>query len=346
MTREASKENEESAAAETPHRTKRTIPFPQTKIPVPQEPLLQAAEPVPTYSPRQCADQPDPERNAGHGMYNKAALAAYITARCGSAERPVGKVKLMKLVYLIQRKAEVALTEAFVRRAAGPVDDAINAALNLAAKKGWVEVLPKRDRMIPIVPGPDPEPALVQVKKYFGASFAPVDRMVDKMKKWGGPALERWAIIEPLAREMIEAGREPTVAGIKAALAADPVWKKKLHKSFFSDPNIAATLRGLRDFGFLSTLPKGQPAPQESPVPPTPIQHRHRDIQHSTVRDDIPQQILAAMHPGRDYRRADLLNAADITPAQWTSAIRQLKNKGVVLQIGEKRGARYRLNMR
>lgn len=50
------------------------------------------------------------------------------------------------------------------------------------------------------------------------------------------------------------------------------------------------------------------------------------------------------MHPDCDYSRADLLAATVISEADWTWAIRQLKEQGQVVQTGEKRGARYHLS--
>jgi type I restriction enzyme S subunit len=61
------------------------------------------------------------------------------------------------------------------------------------------------------------------------------------------------------------------------------------------------------------------------------------------VSGGIPARILAAMQPGREYSRADLLAATGISEADWIWAIRQLKEQGRVVQKGEKRGARYRL---
>ena len=55
-----------------------------------------------------------------------------------------------------------------------------------------------------------------------------------------------------------------------------------------------------------------------------------------------PQRVLAAMQTGRDYSRADLLTAARVKESEWLWAIRQLKDEGLVIQSGERRGARYR----
>lgn len=57
--------------------------------------------------------------------------------------------------------------------------------------------------------------------------------------------------------------------------------------------------------------------------------------------DSIPQQILAAMQPGREYSRADLACPLKLSAALWNHGIRQLKEQGLVSQRGERRGARY-----
>jgi hypothetical protein len=59
------------------------------------------------------------------------------------------------------------------------------------------------------------------------------------------------------------------------------------------------------------------------------------------VPGGIPARVLAAMQPGRDYSRADLLAVIGISEADWIWAIRQLKERGRVVQKGERRGARY-----
>ncbi len=59
--------------------------------------------------------------------------------------------------------------------------------------------------------------------------------------------------------------------------------------------------------------------------------------------DAIAARILAAMQPGREYARTDLADQLSLTTGQWNAAIQELKRRGKVRQVGEKRGARYRL---
>lgn len=195
----------------------------------------------------------EPERHAGHDMFNKAALVTYIVDRCHDRHRPhaLGRTKLAKLFYLVQRRAEVALTQQFARRAAGPLDDTIHKFLNLAKKRGWLELPPAEGQLKPVVPGRDPRPALDHVRQRWSAVLPAIDQMLDTMKGWGWEALERWATVLHVAENLLAEGKALTPATVKAAIAACPEWRPKLDRAAFSDADIQSTLAGLRRYGFL-----------------------------------------------------------------------------------------------
>lgn len=190
-------------------------------------------------------------RNAGHDMFNKAALVTYIVTKCHDPQRPLGRTKLAKLFYLVQRRAEISLTEQFSRRAAGPLDDAIPKVLNLAKKKGWVALAKAQGKLKPVVPGDKPQAAIEYVKQRWPDGLAAIDEVLDKMKGWGWEALERWATVENAAQQLAADGKPATLAAIKGVIAAEPKWKPKLERDAFSDLNIQRTLKGLRDHGYL-----------------------------------------------------------------------------------------------
>jgi type I restriction enzyme S subunit len=50
------------------------------------------------------------------------------------------------------------------------------------------------------------------------------------------------------------------------------------------------------------------------------------------------------MRPGQEYSRAQLAEALGLSVYEWNMAIRELKESGRVVQTGERRGARYRIN--
>ncbi len=55
----------------------------------------------------------------------------------------------------------------------------------------------------------------------------------------------------------------------------------------------------------------------------------------------IPQTVVSHMAPGQSYSRAELCKALGLSPAEWTWAIRELKETGKVVLTGRRRGTRY-----
>lgn len=192
------------------------------------------------------------KRHAGHDMYNKAALAAYITDRCHAPDRPMGRVKLAKLFYLVQQKAEIELTETFMKRAAGPLDDEIHKFLSLAQKSKWLVLCRGEGDLKPVRPGANVSKAVEQAQKLLGPAKAKVDEMLDQMKGWGYRALERWATVLDASFELKAAGHPATVETIKDVIQKHPEWVPKLNRDEFSDTHIETALKGLRGFGFIT----------------------------------------------------------------------------------------------
>ena len=199
------------------------------------------------------ADPADNGRHAGTDMYNKAALVTYIAVKCHNPQRPdsLGRTKLAKLFYLVQRRAEISLTDQFTRRAAGPLDDAVHKFLNLAKKQHWLALPKPTGSLKPVVPGDDPQPAIDHVKQRWADALAVMDEVLDTMKGWGWRALERWATVENAAQQLAAEGKPVTLAAIKGVIAADPAWRPKLDRPEFADGEIASTLTGLRKHGYL-----------------------------------------------------------------------------------------------
>lgn len=193
------------------------------------------------------------KRHAGHDMFNKAVLAAYITDRCHAPDRPVGRVKLAKLFYLVQKNAEIELSETFMKRAAGPLDDEIHKFLSLAQKNKWLVLGRGQGDLKPVSPGANVSKAVEQAQKLLGSAKAKVDELLDQMKIWGYRALERWATVLEASLELAAAGQPATVEGVKSVIQKHPDWVRKLDREEFSDSNIDAALRGLRGFGFIPT---------------------------------------------------------------------------------------------
>ena len=192
------------------------------------------------------------KRHAGHDMYNKAALVAYIADRCHASDHPMGRVKLAKLFYLAQQKADIELTQTFMKRAAGPLDDEIHKFLSLAQKSKWLVLLRGEGDLKPVKPGRNVSKAIEQAEKLLGPAKAKVDEMLDQMKGWGYRALERWATVLDASFELTAAGQPATVEGVKDVIQKHPEWVPKLNRDEFSDTHIETALKGLRGFGFIT----------------------------------------------------------------------------------------------
>lgn len=192
-------------------------------------------------------------RHAGTDMYNKAALVTYIVVKCHDSQRPnsLGRTKLAKLFYLVQRRAELSLTQQFARRAAGPLDDAIHKFLNLAKNQHWLALPKGTGNLKPVMPGDNPQPAIDHVRQRWADALPVMDEVLDTMKGWGWRALERWATVENAAQQLAAEGKPVTLAAIKGVIAADPAWRPKLDRPEFADSEIASTLTGLRKHGYL-----------------------------------------------------------------------------------------------
>ncbi|MDF1554521.1 MAG: restriction endonuclease subunit S [Deferrisomatales bacterium] len=79
-----------------------------------------------------------------------------------------------------------------------------------------------------------------------------------------------------------------------------------------------------------------QPVPQ--PAPSTAPATR------PTTNDSLAAAILGFLQSGQEYSRADVVDALGLTVGQWNAGIRELKESGAVVQRGERRGARYRVD--
>lgn len=62
-----------------------------------------------------------------------------------------------------------------------------------------------------------------------------------------------------------------------------------------------------------------------------------------TSLDSALAAILCHMQPNREYSRAEIADALGLSIGRWNAAIQELKRRGKVRQVGERRGARYRL---
>jgi type I restriction enzyme S subunit len=83
-----------------------------------------------------------------------------------------------------------------------------------------------------------------------------------------------------------------------------------------------------------------KPAPRRNARPAIKVEPKADTPDHVSL-DSVLTAILDLMQPGREYFRADLADTLGLSTGRWNAAIQELKRRGQVRQVGEKRGARY-----
>lgn len=145
---------------------------------------------------------------------------------------------------------------------------------------------------------------------------------------------------------------------LEAQLTTAQTGRSRLLEATLSEALGMSKMPALRASRTVSTRPTPAPRQTERPLQaakPRLVEPAHTAPQRSVADQpkptpdsrpqSNPEAILAQMKPGHDYSRAQLCDALGLSVYEWNMAIGALKENGQVIQTGEKRGARYRLNM-
>jgi type I restriction enzyme S subunit len=161
------------------------------------------------------------------------------------------------------------------------------------------------------------------------------------------PLAEQHQIVAEVERRLsIVAGAE---AQVDANLRRADRLRQAILKQAFSgqlvphDPNdepASVLLARIRmGVGAIHESPLRRPRQRTEPVGAPPV--ASGDF---ASLDSVLTTILAHMQPGREYSRADIADALGLSTGRWNAAIQELKRRGQVRQVGERRGARYALS--
>lgn len=179
-------------------------------------------------------------------LEKKAILLAYIILRSLEAKHQIARVKLAKQYYFVNQFIQQPLTEHFQPMAAGPLDNDIFAALELAQFHKWVVIEPQKGNEKPLSAGvciADTEDLALDI---LGLAKTQVDDYLESTKDWGWETLERWSTIHAVALKLIKGNTPINVESIKTYIRSVPEWKAKLSRDEFSDENIDKTIVGLK----------------------------------------------------------------------------------------------------
>jgi hypothetical protein len=82
------------------------------------------------------------------------------------------------------------------------------------------------------------------------------------------------------------------------------------------------------------------PSPRRNAKPTVKAEPKADTPDHVSL-DSVLTAILDLMQPSQKYVRAGLADSLGLSTGRWNAAIQELKRRGQVRQVGEKRGARY-----
>lgn len=149
-----------------------------------------------------------------------------------------------------------------------------------------------------------------------------LERMECLYQSASAAALERFSVLEEKAEGVFDS-EEPA--------AGKPPLRKERPKA--AAKKTEAKSAGAKKGNALLAAARAPSKSSPAKAPPA---------KSATAPGDLCGRILAHMQPGRAYTRAEITDPLRISPSEWTWAIRQLKERKAVRQIGERRGARYR----
>ncbi len=184
-------------------------------------------------------------------LEKKSILLAYIILRSLEAKHQIARVKLAKQYYFVNQFMQQPVTEYFQPMAAGPLDNDIFAALELAQDRKWVVIEPQKGNEKPLSAGVCIADTEKLVNDILGPTREQVDDYLESTKDWGWETLERWATVHSAALKLVDRKIPLTLESVKLQIRSIPEWEAKLKRSEFSDVNIEKALIGLKNWSLL-----------------------------------------------------------------------------------------------
>lgn len=182
--------------------------------------------------------------NNSSEQFREAILVAGIVRDWGSQQYPLGNFRLQKATYLVHRKAEHD-TSAYRRQAAGPYNPDIKykGGISIAKKNGYVQEYTNDKGVKGLIPGSKIDTINEYLPRY---DFSPALLWVLREFKFKtNNQLELLTTVDDAAQEISSEGKPADADAIISVIKGEPIWAKKLEKSFFSKPNVEAALMEL-----------------------------------------------------------------------------------------------------
>ena len=178
--------------------------------------------------------------------FDDAVMIAGIVNAFYSETFPLGRKKVQKLLYLMRRK-EKADVSAFHKKAAGPYADSVryNGGETIAQNSDYVTIQTNGKGTL-FRRGAKIGKALGYIQSW--GKQASIDWLTSNFQYTGVDDLELFATIDMAICDLRKVHKPIAVQTIKEFIQSTKEWRKKLDKSYFSDPNIQRAINKCREF--------------------------------------------------------------------------------------------------
>lgn len=178
--------------------------------------------------------------------FDDAVMIAGIVNAFYSETFPLGRKKVQKLLYLMRRK-EKADVSAFHKKAAGPYADSVryNGGETIAQNSDYVTVQTNGKGTL-FSRGAKIGKALGYIQSW--GKQASIDWLTSNFQYTGVDDLELFATVDMAICDLRKVHKPIAVQTIKEFIQSTKEWRKKLDKSYFSDPNIQRAINKCREF--------------------------------------------------------------------------------------------------
>ena len=174
---------------------------------------------------------------------SEEVLISVLSKQFGSEKFPLGRMRRMKLTYLLRRHLE-GQAEGYLKKAAGPYNPKTKygGPETIALRKGYVREC-KSGNLQGFVAGEN----VAQAEAWFDQWYGPDARQwLEQFRHKKNDELELLATVDMAAEELRGQGLDVTVATVKGVIEAGPEWKPKLARDVFSDGRIAQAIETCR----------------------------------------------------------------------------------------------------
>ena len=179
-------------------------------------------------------------------QFDDAVMIAGIVNAFHSETFPLGRKKVQKLLYLMRRK-EKADVSAFHKKAAGPYADSVryNGGETIAKKNNYIAVRTNGKGTL-FSRGANIGKALSYIQSW--GKEASIDWLTSNFQYTRVDDLELFATVDMAICDLRKVHKPIAVQTIKEFIQSTKEWRKKLDKSYFSDPNIQRAINKCREF--------------------------------------------------------------------------------------------------